>query len=170
MKKEPIISNEEGTETKKPLICGIDIGPRHMGLCVVDGSKLDDDGYMPYMEHSTVYINSEGYAYRGWKETNATEMVYRWVHDRWEDVFSKCEFVLIEKQMENHGGRNGIKPKYQSRETIMIEQILKTIFQCYIPLGGPVYRVVGPTWAKNRMEIPCTGNVKDQVELRNIGI
>lgn len=146
--KEELVIPKKLKISNPRYICGIDVGLRNLGLCM---APLDNDmDELPYMEHSSIYINSEGLGYRGWKEKNAVEMVYNWVRDRWENIFSKCDIVLIEKQMEKRNQKN-------QRSCIIVEQCLKTIFHCHIPLGGPRYFIVGPTWAKNRMGIPYNG-------------
>lgn len=142
--KRKNIDEEDEKDESHCIIAAIDIGPRHMGLCMVDGSKKDnDDSYLPYMEHSTLYMSGEGYGYRKFEESNCTEMVKRWIKDRWDTIFSKCEFVVIEKQMESqepkvdkNGKKIPYKPKFHGRDCIMIEQNLKAMFDCFVALGG----------------------------------
>ena len=174
MKRNVIDLEETTTTTDLELpesacwVAGIDIGPRHMGLCLIDGSRSGEDNYLPYMEHSSLYFSGEGYGYYKYNEGNCTEMVRRWIRDRWDTIFSKCEFVVIEKQMEgqevplydSNGKRKPPKPRFHSRDCIMIEQNLKAMFDCYIPFGGPNYVCVGPSWWKNKMNIPY--GVKDK--------
>lgn len=162
------------TETSEPvkkkkkdeadmIVVGIDIGPKNMGLCYFDGSRRSEPDYLPFMEHSTLYMTGEGYGYRKFEEGKCTEMVYKWIQDRWESIFKHCDLVVIEKQMEKQPPKltaeekkkkkKIFRPSYIDRNCIMVEQNLKAFFHSQLAHGGPKYICKGPAWWKNTMEI-----------------
>lgn len=140
---------------QKKWIAGIDVGMRHIGLSVYKPEEDSSDS-IPFVEKSSIYINRQGKGWKEYQESSLVEMVYNWVRDRYVDIFQHCQVVIIEKQMlpvKKPGDKMAPIVTIKQRGCLLAQIALETIFRCYIPLGGPIYVVKGPTWAKNRMGV-----------------
>jgi hypothetical protein len=143
----------------KKWIAGIDIGFKNMGLCVwKDPTRIN--GYMPYIEWSSLLVNAKGEGYNEWEESKAFEMIYNWVDDRWESIFKHCDLVVVEKQMLPELPRSRNRHTKHEKSCHLIEHILSSVFRTYEAFGGPLCVVKAPMWWKNIAGIACKYNHK----------
>lgn len=152
-------------DSGKNWIAAIDVGYRNIGLAVF---KPDEDTMekFPYIEHSSLYMDSQGIGCHTWEENQSTERVYNWVLDRWKDIFSNCAFVILEKQMLPNVDVNKLNSMgsiqqcrnftfrkineiKNSRHCLIVQNQLEMLFHQQTVHGGPYYITVGPTWWKN---------------------
>ena len=139
-------------------IAAIDLGTSNIGLTVIKPDEFDEKK-LPYVEHSSLHLDSTGRGCKVYEERLLTELAYNWVLDRYERIFKHCAVVIIEKQMIP---KPLVKEKVfayfkrvtNARHCLMLEANLCAIFHSYIPLGGPYYIVKGPMWWKNKTNIP----------------
>ena len=135
--------------TTKKYVVGLDIGIGNMAMCVWDLRK-EEDGYVPYLEHSSLLATLDGDLYKEYTEKHAPEIVYRWLLAR-RKYFQQAKLIGVEKQMADHTRSTVV------RKTIVIETAIKSfLFQ----KGMPPTVSVNPTSWKKFSGVPCTKDYK----------
>ena len=142
---------------EKVLVAGVDLGVRNIGLTVKNLQTGEVQS-----SASSLLIRKDGKRYSKWEEKHGAEMCYHWIQERWDDIFSKCKIVVVEKQRLAYTPQHFHRTTHElERCTLYVEACFRSIFTTRMHLmDGPLVTCVAPVWWKACVGVKIGGHAK----------